>query len=105
MQRLTSAGMMAAAGLRAVDAARRDGTWSRLDAVEDLAEPTDLAARLDADQQARRHWDEFPRSTKRAVLEWIATAKTESTRARRITQTVADAAQGRRANQWRQPKT
>lgn len=38
-------------------------------------------------------------------LEWISTAKTDSTRARRIQQTVDEAAAGRRANQWRQPKT
>lgn len=57
---------MAPAGLATVEAARRDGSWTTLDAVEDLTEPDDLAPALTADAAARRHWDTFPRSTRRA---------------------------------------
>lgn len=102
--RLTAAGLMQPAGLRAVEASRRDGGWTALDQVEELHEPAELAAALAADTEARRHWDAFPRSTKRAILEWIGSAKTDVTRTRRIATTVSEAAQGRRANQWRQPK-
>ncbi|GAA4789552.1 YdeI/OmpD-associated family protein [Actinomycetospora chlora] len=105
VERLTAAGRMAPAGLAAVAAAQADGSWTALDAVETLAEPDDLAAALDAEPAARGQWDGFPRSTRRAILEWISTAKTAPTRERRIAQTVAEAAVGRRANQWRQPGT
>jgi len=101
--RLTEAGLMAQAGLAAVELAQRNGTWTALDAVEDLHEPDDLRTALDADPVARSHWDAFPRSAKRAVLEWIATAKADATRARRVAETVTQAAANRRANQWRQP--
>ena len=40
-----------------------DGSWTALDTVETLTEPTDLAAALDADPAARTSWDAFPRST------------------------------------------
>ncbi|MCD0485093.1 YdeI/OmpD-associated family protein [Streptacidiphilus sp. ASG 303] len=103
-ERLTAQGLMAEAGLAAVAAARADGSWTALDRVEDLVEPDDLRAALDAAPDARRHWDAFPRSARRAVLEWIGTAKREATRAARVRETVAEAAVGRRANQWRQPK-
>jgi uncharacterized protein YdeI (YjbR/CyaY-like superfamily) len=103
--RLIDQGKMTPAGLAAIDAAKANGAWSALDDVEDLVEPNDLRDALDAEPEARRHWDAFPRSTRRAILEWIASAKRETTRAERITRTVRDAAVNVRANQWRQPKT
>ena len=95
---------MAPAGVAIVEAAQADASWNALDAVEQLAEPDDLNAALDASPAARAHWDAFPRSTKRAILEWINTARTPGTRNRRVSQTVEEAAIGHRANQWRQPK-
>ena len=75
-----------------------------LDHVEILAEPPDLAAALDAAPGARHYWDAFPRSTRRAILEWITNARTGPTRQARIQRTADDAARNIRANQWRQPK-
>lgn len=69
-----------------------------------LTEPADLRAALDADPPARAHWNAFPRSTKRAILEWIAAAKTPATQEKRVAETTAKAALNVRANQWRQPK-
>ena len=68
-----------------------------------MTEPEDLRAALDGDSEARREWDAFPPSTRRGILEWILSAKRPETRARRVTETVTLAAEGIRANQWRQP--
>jgi uncharacterized protein YdeI (YjbR/CyaY-like superfamily) len=103
VERLTAAGQMAPAGLAAVAAAKADGSWSRLDAVEALAVPADLDAALAGDPAAAANFAGFPRSAKRAILEWLQAAKRPETRARRIAEIVSEAAQGRRANQWRQP--
>jgi uncharacterized protein YdeI (YjbR/CyaY-like superfamily) len=103
VERLIAAGAMTPAGLAAVDAARANGRWSALDAVEDLVEPDDLRAALTDRPEARAVWDTFPRSAKRAILEWITAAKRPATRSARIAETVDEAAVGRRANQWRQP--
>ena len=46
IERLTAAGLMAPAGLAVVEAAKADGSWTLLDAVEDLLVPDDLAAAL-----------------------------------------------------------
>lgn len=91
--RLEAAGSIAPAGRAVLDAARSDGWWTALDAVENLEEPPELAAALDADPDARRHWDAFPRSAKRAFLEWISQAKKPETRAARVARTAEQAAQ------------
>lgn len=101
VERLIRDGRMASAGLAKIEAARKDGSWTALDAVEALEVPPDLARELDAHPDARKHWDAFPRSAKRGILEWISTARKPETRAKRIEETARLAAEGRRANQWR----
>jgi uncharacterized protein YdeI (YjbR/CyaY-like superfamily) len=59
IQRLTAAGRLAPAGLAAVTDAKADGSWTALDAVEELVEPEDLGAALDAEPSARANWDGF----------------------------------------------
>jgi len=103
VERLTAAGAMTPAGLAVVEAARASGTWSALDAVEDGVEPDDLRAALDAVPTARAAWDGFPRSARRGILEWVGSAKRPQTRAQRVATVVSEAAEGRRANQWRRP--
>ncbi len=99
--RLTQAGLMAPAGVATVELAQRTGTWTALDLVEDLVEPPVLTAALDAEPAARRSWDGFPPSARRALLDWIYSAKTDATRDKRVRATVEEAAEGRRANQPR----
>lgn len=101
--RLTAAGLMTPAGTAVVEAAKASGTWTALDAVEALIEPEELRLALDADADARRHWDAFPRSAKRGILEWISNAKRAETRGKRIAETARLAADDVRANQWRRP--
>ncbi|HSH82769.1 MAG TPA: YdeI/OmpD-associated family protein [Herpetosiphonaceae bacterium] len=101
IERLMAAGMMAPAGLAKIEAAKQDGSWFALDAVEALEVPPDLAAALDASPAARHHWDAFPRSAKRGILEWIGNARRQETRARRVEETARLAADNIRANQWR----
>lgn len=101
VERLESQGRMKAAGARVVAAARADGSWSKLDAVEALEVPDDLAAALELRPTAREQFDAFPRSARRGILEWIGSAKRPETRAKRVTETAELAQRGERANQWR----
>jgi uncharacterized protein YdeI (YjbR/CyaY-like superfamily) len=100
---LTEAGLMTRPGFAAVEAGKASGGWEALDEVELGVEPPDLSTALAADTAARRHWDGFPPSSRRAILEWITSAKKPQTRAARIAQTVREAHDNIRANQWRQP--
>ncbi|WP_143780477.1 YdeI/OmpD-associated family protein [Leptolyngbya sp. 'hensonii'] len=101
VERMIATGQMTPAGLAKVEAARQDGSWNALDAIEALEIPPDLDAALAAYSSARLHFEAFPRSVKRGILEWIATAKRPETRAKRIEETAQLAEQNLRANQWR----
>ncbi len=100
---LEASGLMEAPGRAVVDAAKATGTWTALDDVENLVEPAALAAALDAAPAARKNWDAFPRSTRRATLEWIAAAKRPATVEKRIAETVELATKNQRAQQWPRP--
>ena len=102
VEKLIADGLMAPAGLAKIEAAQQDGSWTALDAVEDLIIPPDLAQAFASNHQAQRHFEAFPRSVKRGILEWIANAKRTETRAKRVEETVRLATDNIRANQWRQ---
>ncbi len=93
---LEAAGLLAPAGVRVIEAAKADGSWTLLDGPEAGIEPEDLTTAMDAVPAARRNWDAFPQSAKKLGLTSIATARRPATRASRIAKIVADAAAGKR---------
>lgn len=101
VERLIGAGLMTPAGQAKIDAAKADGSWAMLDAVEDLLIPPDLAEALAGYPAAAANFAAFPRSARRGILEWIVQAKTVATRAKRVAETARLAQDNLRANQWR----
>lgn len=95
--RLEAQGRMTDAGRRAVEVARANGWWTIYDPVEDLIEPDELAAALDAVPAAREAWDRFPRSARKQMLWSVVSAGKPQTRTSRIDKIVEAAADGRRA--------
>jgi uncharacterized protein YdeI (YjbR/CyaY-like superfamily) len=93
---------MTPAGLAKIEAAKQDGSWTALDAIEALEIPPDLQRAIETDPIAQQNFEAFPRSAKRGILEWVISAKRPETRAKRIAETVRLAAENKRANQWRQ---
>lgn len=100
-ERMIAEERMMPAGLALIELAKKNGLWTKLDAVDALIVPDDLAAALTAQPLARAHFDAFPRSVRRGILEWIIQARRPETRAARIEQTATLAARNERANQWR----
>ncbi|WES63435.1 YdeI/OmpD-associated family protein [Microbacter sp. GSS18] len=93
---LEAAGLLAPAGIRAIEVAKANGSWTVLDNAEALREPDDLAAALDAVAAARTAWDAFPPSARKLGISAVDTARRAETRAARIAKIVADAAEGKR---------
>lgn len=58
--------------------------WDAMNDVDALLGPSDLAAALAAQPPADQHFADFPVSTRRNILRWIASARTPPTRAKRI---------------------
>jgi uncharacterized protein YdeI (YjbR/CyaY-like superfamily) len=104
IERLLATGLMAPAGIAAVEAAKQNGSWTLLDGATRGELPDDLRAALDAQPPAREHWDAFPRSVRRAALEWVAVARKAETRERRIAQIAERARENVRPNEQR-PET
>ena len=94
--RLAEEGLLAAAGLRAIEVAKANGAWTVLDNAEALREPADLRAALDAVPAARAAWDGFPPSARKLGITNVDTARRPETRAARILALVTAAAEGRR---------
>lgn len=99
--RLVETGRMAAPGLARVDMATADGSWDFLNDVDRLEKPQDLIEALARCAPASDHFDAFPPSTRRGILDWIKQARTPETRARRIEETARLARINQRANQPR----
>jgi uncharacterized protein YdeI (YjbR/CyaY-like superfamily) len=96
LMQLEAMGIMADAGIRAVELAKANGSWTVLDNAEAGIEPDDLKAALDADAAARANWDAFPRSVRKFGIAAVDAARRPETRAARVAKIVSDAAVGKR---------
>ncbi|MCC0177769.1 YdeI/OmpD-associated family protein [Waterburya agarophytonicola K14] len=98
IEKLQNLGLIQPAGLKKIEQAKKDGSWTFLDDVEALIVPEDLQLALAQNKTALKNWNAFPPSVKRGILEWIKNAKRSETRIKRIHNTVDKAVQNVRAN-------
>jgi uncharacterized protein YdeI (YjbR/CyaY-like superfamily) len=96
VERLMSLGLMAEAGLAAIELAKTNGAWTSLDAVEAMEVPPDLAAALKRTKGAAKHFDGFSPSARKGYLHWISQAVRPETRAARIAEVARLAAANNR---------
>lgn len=95
VERLTAEGLMTEAGLRAVEVAKVNGSWSSFDDVEAMIIPDDLAEGLASTAGAREGFEKMSASDRKMVLYWVASAKRPETRSNRIAQAAAAAVESR----------
>jgi len=93
IEELIEQGLMTEAGLGKIAAAKADGSWTRLDAIEALIMPDDLQKALDENAIAQQNFESFNNSTKKNILFWIDSAKRPETRVNRVRKTVEAATQ------------
>lgn len=70
-------------GLEMIKYAKKTGTWNALDNVENLVIPHHLKIGFDKKPKARKNFEAFPYTVKRATLEWLFSAKRVATRLKR----------------------
>jgi uncharacterized protein YdeI (YjbR/CyaY-like superfamily) len=82
---LIASGEMKAAGLEAIEAAKKNGRWeAAYDSPSGAEVPRDLQAALDGNARAMAFFEKLDRANRYAVLWRIQTVKKAETRARKI---------------------
>jgi uncharacterized protein YdeI (YjbR/CyaY-like superfamily) len=96
VERLHADGRLAPAGVREMEAAKRDGRWeAAYDSPRTITVPPDLEARLAKNARARRAFEQLDSQNRYAILYRLHHAKRSDTRERRLDQFVAMLAAGR----------
>jgi uncharacterized protein YdeI (YjbR/CyaY-like superfamily) len=104
IEKLLKENLIMPAGLQKIEAAKKDGSWKALDKVDAMEMPPLLKKAFAKNKTALKNFEAFPPSVKKAIYQWMQSAKTETTLQKRVIETVTLAAKNIRANQW-QPKT
>jgi uncharacterized protein YdeI (YjbR/CyaY-like superfamily) len=85
VERLHAQGRLAPAGVREMEAAKRDGRWEAAYASPlAMTVPDDLRARLEAHPRARRFFEQLDSRNRYAILYRLQDAKKADTRLRRL---------------------
>ena len=94
-ERLIAGGLMQPAGLREIEAAKRDGRWEAAYASQkNMTVPRDFQSALNKNKKASAFFETLTGANRYAILFRIETAKKAETRARRIEQYVQMLARG-----------
>jgi len=93
VEKLIEQGLMTEAGLRSIETAKQNGSWTILDGVEELIIPEDLEAVFADKPNAKDFFLGLSKSVKKIILAWLVFAKTNETRQKRINEIVESAGQ------------
>lgn len=96
IEKLTAQGLMTEAGLRSIETAKQNGSWTILDEVEELIIPADLEAAFVVHPKAKDFYLGLSKSIKKMLLSWLVLAKTTETRQKRISEIVLSGEQNQK---------
>lgn len=99
--RLIEEGLMTEAGYKSIEIAKKNDSWTILDAVEELLVPKDLEEAFDLHSGAKDYFDSLSKSVKKMILHWVVSAKRPETREKRIAEIAELAGQRLKPKQFR----
>lgn len=88
IEKLLKENLIHESGLAKIEIAKQNGSWSSLDAVEDLKIPSDLEKAFHKNDLAFTNYQNFSPSYRKSYLYWLNQAKREETRNNRILEIV-----------------
>ena len=100
IEQLMANGLMAPAGLAIIETAKKNGSWTILDEVEELLIPHDLETACKAMPGALDYFHGLSRSVRKQLLQWLVLAKRPETRQKRIAEIATLAAQKQKPKQF-----
>lgn len=98
--RMIDQGLMTDAGMSKITEAKKDGSWTFLDDIEELVMPAMLRKAFVKEKKALSNFETFPASVRKGIYYWIISAKRVETINNRVKETVTLASKNVRANQW-----
>lgn len=90
---LTSKGLIQEAGFKMIALAKKTGTWTAMDDVENGIIPKELQDAFDENPKAFENYQNFARGYRKSYLSWLHSAKREETRKKRLNQIIELCAQ------------
>lgn len=100
IEKLIAGKKVAKAGLRSIEIAKQNGSWTVLDEVEAFVIPKDLAAAFRKHPGSKKYFMSLSKSVKKMILQWITLAKLPETRERRVKETAGLAAKKMKPKQF-----
>lgn len=97
IKKLLQENLMHESGLAKIETAKKNGSWTSLDAVEELIIPEDLQSAFEQNNIAFENYQQFSKSYKKNYLYWLNQAKREETRNNRIIQIIELCSQNKKS--------
>lgn len=85
---LLSSGLMHESGLKMINLAKQNGTWSALNDVENVIIPKILQEQFNKNPLAFKNYKNFAPSYQKAYLYWLDSAKRDETKKKRLEEIV-----------------
>ena len=101
IKHLIEQNLLKSAGYKTIEIAKENGSWSFLNSVENLEVPNDLELKLKYHKGAFEYFESLSKSSKKALLYWVLSAKRNETRCKRITEIVSNASKRMKPKQFR----
>lgn len=96
VQQLIESGLMTEAGLKSIETAKQNGSWTIFDEAEALIVPKDLDSKFKTRAGSKDYFLSLSKSNQKSILQWIVLAKRPETRQKRIAEIVELASQQRK---------
>lgn len=84
VEALEKVGLIHESGYKLIDLAKKTGTWTAMDDVENGVIPEDLQKAFDKNKHAFENYQNFAKGYRKSYLSWLHSAKREETRKKRI---------------------
>lgn len=99
VRKLIESGQMMQAGYESIETAKRNGSWSILDEVEDLIIPSDLEKAFQIHKGSKDYFLSLSKTIRKLMLQWIVLAKRPETRQKRVDEIAVAAGQKKKPKQ------
>ena len=88
LKELHATGQMHESGLKSIEIAKENGSWTALDNVENGIIPEDLQLAFDKNAKAYDNYRSFTKGQRKSYLYWLNQAKRQETRENRIAEII-----------------